>query len=396
MATVRKWKRPGRPSVWRCDYLDVGGIRRRKTFETKEAAEDFAARTTLDGRGHLTPEIDPNIVVRDYADVWLQTLRVKHGTRATYRKHLDLYLLPKVGTIPLRDLRRPRIKAVLAHLLDDLEARGRKGRAIVRLALAVVRRLLASAVADELVTTNHAAGLAKELGLQAPVRRRTDEPEAPADDDRDTKALTRTERDLFLKTAQEDDPQGWRMWTVQVLTGLRPGELYALTEADLVLDQAPPRGPQLRVSKTLSDDGKRVETSPKGGDTRMVDLSAAAVAMLRMQLAWRKQWKLRRGWREMPIPLFFAADAGHQLPCDVRKRMYAVLKAADLPRRSPHALRHTFATLALGAGKDVYYVAKQLGHKDINLTFATYTNGDDASRPGALNDLDPPGALTNL
>ena len=103
----------------------------------------------------------------------------------------------------------------------------------------------------------------------------------------------------------------------------------------------------------------------------------------------------------MPTPLFFAPAGGYMLPCDVRKRMQAVLGAAGLvgngqPRRSPHALRHTFATLALGAGKDVYYVAKQLGHKDINLTFATYTAGDHASRPGALNDLDPPSAVTTL
>jgi len=128
----------------------------------------------------------------------------------------------------------------------------------------------------------------------------------------------------------------------------------------------------------------------------MVDLSATAVETLRAHLAWRKQEKLRRGWRDMPTALFFAPDGGYMLRCDVRKRMQAVLEAAGLPRRSPHALRHTFATLALGAGKDVYYVAKQLGHKDINLTFATYTKGDHASRPGALNDLDPPSAVTTL
>ena len=128
----------------------------------------------------------------------------------------------------------------------------------------------------------------------------------------------------------------------------------------------------------------------------MVDLTPAAVESLRAHLAWRKQEKLRRGWREMPVPLFFAPDAGYWLPRDVRKRMYAVLEAAGLRQRSPHALRHTFSTLALGAGRDVYYVAKQLGHKDINLTFATYTKGDHVSRPGALNDLDPPSAVTTL
>jgi integrase len=76
--------------------------------------------------------------------------------------------------------------------------------------------------------------------------------------------------------------------------------------------------------------------------------------------------------------------------------MYAVLEAAGLRQRGPHSLRHTYATLALGAGADVYYVSKQLGHKDINLTVGTYTAGHDASRPGTLDRLDPPAAVTNL
>jgi integrase len=340
--------------------------------------------------------MDPSITVRDYAAYWLTTLRVKQGTIDTYGKHLNLYLLPALGALALREVRRPRVRLVLANLLADLEAKGRKGRAIVRLALAVVQQLFAKAVSDELITVNPAVRLRAELGLKTPARRRADEPEAPAGEERDGKALPRADRDTFLTAAREDDPRCWRMWTVQVLTGLRPGELYALTEADLLLDQAAPKGPQVRVSKTLSDDGKRVETTPKGGKVRMVDLSSAAVDILRAQLAWRKQEKLRRGWREMPTPLFFAEDGGYPLPCDIRKRMYAVLETAGLPQRGPHALRHTYATLALGAGKDVYYVAKQLGHQDINLTFATYTKGDDASRPGALNDLDPPSAVTNL
>ena len=137
-----------------------------------------------------------------------------------------------------------------------------------------------------------------------------------------------------------------------MLTGLRPGEMYAPTENDLVLDppapkpQEKPKGPEVRVSKTLSENGKRVESTPKGGRMRTVDLSAVAVETLRAHLAWRKQEKLRRGWREMPKPLWFASDGGYPLPCDIRKRMYAVLAAAGLSQRGPHALRHTYATLA--------------------------------------------------
>jgi len=121
------------------------------------------------------------------------------------------------------------------------------------------------------------------------------------------------------------------------------------------------------------------------------------MSILRAHLVWRKEQKIARGWRDLPEPLFFAEDGGSHVPCDVRKRMKAVLKAAKLPRHfSPHALRHTFATLALDAGKSVYYVSKMLGHKDINLTVGTYTRNVDANQAGALDSLDPAGLVTNL
>src|SRR5438552_16051854 len=83
------------------------------------------------------------------------------------------------------------------------------------------------------------------------------------------KAMTREQRDRFLATAYEDEPWWAPMWAVQVRTGLRPGETYALEEADLDLDAA-----QARIARTLSNDGTRVEESPKGNRARTIDLSA--------------------------------------------------------------------------------------------------------------------------
>ena len=51
--------------------------------------------------------------------------------------------------------------------------------------------------------------------------------------------MTRVQRDLFVKNAQETDPWLWRMWAMHVLTGLRPGEVYALPETDLLGSSSP-------------------------------------------------------------------------------------------------------------------------------------------------------------
>ncbi len=39
-----------------------------------------------------------------------------------------------------------------------------------------------------------------------------------------------------------------------------------------------------------------------------------------------------------------------------------------------HALRHTHASLLLYEGRDISYVSKRLGHKDILTTYNTYTH----------------------
>jgi site-specific recombinase XerD len=105
---------------------------------------------------------------------------------------------------------------------------------------------------------------------------------------------------------------------------------------------------------------------------------------------WRKEEKLRRGWRDLPTPLFFAEDGDYLKPGRVRDRMRRVLKAAGLPdHHSLHGLRHTFASLALHEGKDVYCVFRMLGHASIQETVDTYAKWLPANRRGELDSLDP-------
>ena len=120
-----------------------------------------------------------------------------------------------------------------------------------------------------------------------------------------------------------------------------------------------------------------------------VDLSTETVTVLRTQVARRKAEKLRRGWREMPEPLFCTQAGTYPDPTNIRRAFAAVLKEAKLPSHfTPHGLRHTFASVAPQAGQDLYYVSRMLGHADIGLTVATYGSWPNPSRPGVLDALD--------
>ena len=67
----------------------------------------------------------------------------------------------------------------------------------------------------------------------------------------------------------------------------------------------------------------------------------------------------------------------------------ASLDTADLDRRGPHQMRHTFASLLLQDGAPITYVSRQLGHKDASITLRVYAHWlPDASTAKLVDALD--------
>ena len=73
-------------------------------------------------------------------------------------------------------------------------------------------------------------------------------------------------------------------------------------------------------------------------------------------------------------PSLFATSTGTPYrQRNVLRDMKRVLKRAHLKTHfSPHCLRHTYASLRIAAGENVYYVSRQLGHASTKLTLDTY------------------------
>ena len=59
-----------------------------------------------------------------------------------------------------------------------------------------------------------------------------------------------------------------------------------------------------------------------------------------------------------------------------RDRYERILDAAELHRRCPHQLRHTFASRLCRAGVGLVHAQNLLGHSDPRLTAAIYTHLD--------------------
>jgi len=114
--------------------------------------------------------------------------------------------------------------------------------------------------------------------------------------------------------------------------------------------------------------------TPKNGKFRFVDLPDFLTEELRDYVLDLKKQKLIAS-EKLTVDLLFEDPDIKGFPYSQRKIqgvMKRVCKEAGLDMRSPHDLRHTYATILLMQHISPVYVQKQLGHSSIQITVDTY------------------------
>jgi len=107
----------------------------------------------------------------------------------------------------------------------------------------------------------------------------------------------------------------------------------------------------------------------KGKKERLCPLGNPALKALRAYLDARELFLAMRGKRVRGSALFLNKIAGPLTPRSIERMMKKHLLAAGLnTARSPHALRHSFATHLLDAGADLRSVQELLGHASLSTT----------------------------
>jgi len=199
--------------------------------------------------------------------------------------------------------------------------------------------------------------------------------------------LTREELAHLLNTCREFFPAHYPFVLLLARTGLRIGEGVVLKWEDIDF-----HGRFIEVKRNFVD-GKI--TSPKPGKWRKVDMSLQLTETLKGLLVKRKEETLRRGWKEMPPWLFITQVGTHLDPDNFRAREWVrLLSKAGMRRVTPHALRHTFASLLIEQGESLVYVKEQLGHHSIQVTVDVYGHLMPGGNKAAVDRLDDLGGAT--
>jgi integrase len=162
------------------------------------------------------------------------------------------------------------------------------------------------------------------------------------------KVWTSLEVKAALTDARIRDYNLFCVMTVALETGLRRGELFALTWDDVDLIKG-----EITVSKSLDLDTREVGPT-KTKQTRTVQMSGNVAKIFETGYTPGKE-----GDR-----CFKAFNPNQQLK--------ALCKRGGLPVLSFHDLRHTFATTCLEKGLSPKWVSATLGHAKLSTTFDVY------------------------
>jgi integrase len=360
-------------------YRDAG--KRQRSGSAATLAEAKAKRSTeLSKVAHGRWREPSKTTFADYAAEWVKTYAgrtsrgLRESTREDYARTLGIdpstgepfdpptRAVAFFGARRLSEIRPSDVKRYAA----EVAGRG-VSRDTVRLALAPVKALLATAVEDDLLDSNPAAGLriARAVG---------DVPE-PEEEEK-AKALSEEEAARLVGEAAPE----WRLLVAFLIeTGLRPSEALALRWRDLDLGRR-------RVKVRRSVNRGRVGPPKTRFGRRDVPISPDMGKAL---------FPRQRG-ADAPV---FARPTGEPIKREAAYRaVKAAAKRAGVPWAGLKTLRHTCASILFRRGYNAKQVQVWLGHHSAAFTLATYVHllPDDLPEPDFFDGLISLGGVSEV
>lgn len=318
-------------------------------FTTKKEAKAWEAEQLRRIRsGSWTDPKAGNARVEEIYQDWLSSKQIANRTRSDYAEVWKACIAHEWAQVRVRDVN----PAAVQRWISTLD--GRYSAARSKKALTILSQVLDWAVADERIPENPVKK-ARALARGPLVRN-----SAPS---RERMYLTHLEVDRLAKSAGRSGD----MILVMSYTGVRFGEVTALQGQDVDLLRG-----RLEVRRAFSDvRGHLEEVTPKSGKARTIPIPRLLHGVLERKLSQLTD----------PGELLFQSSRGGPVRYsrwrrDVFNRAAA---QAGLQGITPHALRHTYAALAVQAGANPKVLQAAMGHSDIRLTLDTYGGlfGDD-------------------
>ena len=276
---------------------------------------------------------------------------VRPTTAASYRRSIELHVIPRIGDIKLNRLTSREIQKLYKDLLENGRLREVQKEKNPGLSNSTVRGI-------HMMLHNALDRAVKERLI---LRNPTEDCIIPKLEKKEMKILHPEDIKAYLTAAERRGVLP--MFYLELVSGVRKGELVALLWDDLDMERR-----TISVSKqALSRPGGEIVVNrPKTENSiRAVSIPQEAVDLLVEE---------HKNPPDNPYMFPSPKTGGMYYPDSVVNLHKKLLQDAGLEHIRFHDLRHTFATMALQNGVDVKTVSSMLGHYDAGFTLRTYTH----------------------
>lgn len=307
--------------------------------------------------------IRDDIKLDDWFNRWIEVYKKKSVRPNTLREYTHIYnknISPFLGNRNINSFVKSDIQTLIDKIADDNYKYERQNKIKV-----ILNDMFSRAIEDDLMIKNPAKGV-----------------KLRADKELKAFALTAEQQIEFLEASKGTFYDN--LYNVALNTGLRPGELFALTPNDIHLDEG-----YIDVNKTLVyqkylDDTCKtfhIEPPKTKQSYRQVPINSECLKYLEKQFELKDIVKHKRP-KEQNNYLFvtsYNTPLNSQVYSDSIKAIVKQINLArsfddEFPLFSGHTLRHTFATRCFEAGVQAKVVQSYLGHATLKMTMDLYTH----------------------
>ena len=342
-------------------YVDRFG--KRKTIYDDKISEirKKLALAIAENENHIS--VKENITLDKWFEYWIDVYKKKSVRPNTLREYTHIYnksISPYIGNYNINSITKSVIQNLVLKADDSGYGYERQNKIKI-----ILSDMFSKAMDDEFLVKNPA----KSVRIYGKKKI-------------SAKSLSKDEQEIFFECCAGTFYDN--LFNIAVNTGLRPGELFALTEKDINLEEG-----YIDVNKTLvyqkylDDDCKvfHVEPPKTCQSYRKVPMNSLCRKYIERQIRQKNVIENKRP-KEKNDYLFttkFNTPLNSQIYSDAIKAvidMINVSKSCDeeMEYFSGHTFRHTFATRCFEAGVSPKVVQSYLGHATLQMTMDLYTH----------------------
>lgn len=288
---------------------------------------------------------DEKMKLKELLELWLERYMkhtIKIRTYNRYKSICELHLIKDLGEHELDELKPNVLQDFLLKKIDNKYSTN-----TIKGIVSVLKQALRLAITLEFVDKEYCSNL-----------------KMPSSEEKEISVFTKKEQQVIESFCLNHKKRNYIGIVICLYTGIRLGELLALTWDDIDFNSN-----LLTINKTSYSakvDGKTqiIVDKPKTKKSiRVIPLPNQLVKLLKII---KKESNSKY--------VITTRNLGMVCNRSYQRTFKFILKKVNVPYRNFHSLRHTFATNAIELGMDVKTLAEILGHTNAMITLNRYSH----------------------